>query len=169
LYQRGKSILIQFKNFEDFAKTLEKKAAYLEKEVQELEFVINFCEENINKMTDNLEEHELAEVQTMKEMAQIFLDLQYDVINEKYKVYCETVKNLIADFFAKNEETVDTDCEFTDLLRFALDKIQTLIRYITVSTRVINAGMGKKETNRIDITNAYNEKIEKAKVGFCLI
>ena len=118
----------------------------------------------MDKKKENLEEHEIEEIERMKEMAEIFTDLQYDVIMDKFKIYCDTVKSCIVDFFTKNEETVDTDGEFTDLLRFALDKIQTLIRYITVSTRVSNAGNGKKEVNRIDITNAYNEKVEKVKV-----
>jgi hypothetical protein len=116
----------------------------------------------MDKKKENLEEHEIEEIERMKEMAEIFTDLQYDVIMDKFKIYCDTVKSCIVDFFVKNDETVDTDGEFTDLLRFALDKIQTTIRYITVSTRVGNAG--KKEVNRIDITNAFNEKVEKVKV-----
>jgi hypothetical protein len=118
----------------------------------------------MNKKKDNLEEDEVIELEKLKEMALIFQDLQHDVILEKYKIFSEEVKSVIIEFFAKNEETLDSDVEFTDLLRFALDKIQTLIRYITVSTKITTGGGGKKEPHKIDITNAFNEKIEKAKV-----
>ncbi len=118
----------------------------------------------MNKKKDNLEEDEVLELEKLKEMALIFQDLQHDVILEKYKIFCDEVKSVIVDFFAKNEETLESDVEFTDLLRFSLDKIQTLIRYITVSTKISTIGGGRKEPHRIDITNAFNEKIEKARV-----
>ena len=40
-------ILIQYKHFENYVAGLDNKVIELEKEVEELEFIINFCEKNI--------------------------------------------------------------------------------------------------------------------------
>jgi DNA repair exonuclease SbcCD ATPase subunit len=92
----------EFKNFEDFIGDIHVKVSELEKEVQELEYIINFCERNLQVREDtignvdkNLDEQEIQVMNDLKKAGENFIHLQYHTIMSVYKKYCEEVYNLI--------------------------------------------------------------------------
>lgn len=92
----------EFKNFEDFIGDINLKVSELEKEVQELEYIINFCERNLQVREDtienvdkNLDEQEIEEMKELRKAGETFIHLQYHTIMSVYKKYCEEIYNLI--------------------------------------------------------------------------
>lgn len=64
----------------------------LEKDVDELDYVINFCEENLEiKAEEKPDEEEKLKLQELKYHSENFNNLQYFVLVEKYKLYFENV------------------------------------------------------------------------------
>jgi hypothetical protein len=101
----------EFKNFEDFIGNITTKVAELEKEVYELEFIINFCERNLeakNETNDkNFDESEMLLMNELKNAGENFVHLQYQVILRVYKKYCEEVYTLIKKIDNASEEELN--------------------------------------------------------------
>lgn len=72
------------------------KVNELEKEVEELENIINFFESklDINEEEKLMNEEDLEKLAIVKKNVELLLTMQYNVLVEKYKNYCETIKNV---------------------------------------------------------------------------
>jgi len=72
------------------------KVNELEKEVEELENIINFFESklDINEEEKLMNEEDLEKLAIVKKNVESLLTMQYNVLVEKYKNYCETIKNV---------------------------------------------------------------------------
>jgi hypothetical protein len=153
---------------------LKAKHSELEKEVQDLEFIINFCEENLMiKKADDLSDEEKAEIETLTKMSEKFIHIQYLAIGDKYKAYVEKIKVVIEDFYKENSESINLDEDFHTIVRTALDRLQEIIRFISLNMKNNNTNLNKREKNiselNIVIENEFNERVEKAKVRVYLI
>lgn len=80
------------KNFEDFTYALTSKVTELEKEVEELEYIINFCEQNLEIKTEvNFDEDDNKQLELIKTNAENFIHLQYNLIVDYYKNFTEKI------------------------------------------------------------------------------
>ncbi len=70
------------------------KVNELEKEVEELENIINFFESKleINEEDKLINEEDLEKINLVKNNVEQLLAMQYSVLVEKYKNYCDTIK-----------------------------------------------------------------------------
>jgi hypothetical protein len=86
-------------NFEDFIATLSKKVKALEQDVDELEYIINFCEQNLEVKSDKeIDEEENMKIAKLKHYAEVFIYFQNYVIVEKYKAFCDKlIKKLVTE------------------------------------------------------------------------
>ena len=82
--------------FKDTVQTLQEKVNNLEKEVSELEYIISFCEQNISvKKRTKLGDNDFKEIQKINNARDLFIKLQYKVINDLYKNYLNLFIQLI--------------------------------------------------------------------------
>ena len=82
--------------FKNTVETLQEKVNKLEKEVSELEYIISFCEQNISvKKSTKLGESDFKEIQKINNARDLFIKLQYKVINDLYQNYLDTFIQLI--------------------------------------------------------------------------
>ena len=82
--------------FKNTVETLQEKVNKLEKEVSELEYIISFCEQNISvKKSTKLGENDFKEIQKINNARDLFIKLQYKVINDLYQNYLDTFIQLI--------------------------------------------------------------------------
>ena len=82
--------------FKNTMETLQEKVNKLEKEVSELEYIISFCEQNISvKKSTKLGESDFKEIQKINNARDLFIKLQYKVINDLYQNYLDTFIQLI--------------------------------------------------------------------------
>ena len=82
--------------FKNTVETLHEKVNKLEKEVSELEYIISFCEQNISvKKSTKLGENDFKEIQKINNARDLFIKLQYKVINDLYKKYLDIFIQLI--------------------------------------------------------------------------
>lgn len=75
---------------------MQTKVNELEKEVEELEHIINFFENNldINEEEKLLNEEDLEKLEIVKKNIETLLNMQYIILVEKYKSYCEQIKTV---------------------------------------------------------------------------
>jgi hypothetical protein len=148
---------------------LKTKHTDLEQEVIDLEFIINFCEENLKtKKVSDLDEEEMRELENLKQMGDSFIHMQYGVIVDKYKHYVDKVKLIIEEFCKESGEEINMNDDFQTIMRTALDKLQEVIRSITVTLKNNNSVVGRKDkdhnNNKYDLDKEYTDKVDKLKV-----
>jgi hypothetical protein len=148
---------------------LKTKYQQLESEVTDLEFVINFCEENLKtKKVSDLDDEEIAEVENLKRVADSFIHLQYYAIVDRYKEYVEKMKIVIEEYYKENNENINMEDDFQTIMRIAMDKLQEVIRGISVTLKNNNSTVTRKDKNinnkNFDLDKEYTEKIDKLKV-----
>jgi len=96
----------EFKNFCEFINKLNKDMESLEKEVDELEYIINFCQKNLEIKTDNLPDDEYKnEIELYKKSAEVLIHMQYFALNEVYRNFC----NKFTEALEKNFEQENKD------------------------------------------------------------
>lgn len=66
----------------------------LEKEVEDLEHLINFFEHNLdNNYNDNtINQSDQDKLDILHKNAQDFITMQYEILVERYKNYCEKIR-----------------------------------------------------------------------------
>ncbi len=122
----------EFNNFENFIEVLKEKVATLEKEVDELDFVINFCErnsENTGKVI--FSENEAEHVSKLKKAISNFIHLQYNVIHQIHDKYCKELHNYMLSI--TNKENEDKTLDFISFMKEYLDEIQDRLREAVAS------------------------------------
>ena len=75
---------------------LQEEVNKLEKEVSELEYILSFCQDNLSvKKKAQLGEKEMNEIEKINKAREIFVNLQYLVINDLYKNYTKKYFDLM--------------------------------------------------------------------------
>ena len=148
----------EYKTFQDTIKTLSSQVIKLEKEVDELEYIINFCEENLEVVNkNNLDEEEIKEIEDLKLCSEQFINVQYQSINEAYKEF--TLK--LSDMMIKDDPQLANNNEFkNDFLNFYvqyLNDMQEKLKNISQALRK----RGRDKNDLFDF-NQWDNKWEKA-------
>ena len=147
----------EYKTFQDTIKTLTSHVNKLEKEVDELEYILNFCEENLYVFNqNNLDENEMKELEDLKLCSEEFINVQYQAINEAYKEF----HNKLRESMLKNEPELENNENFkNDFLSFYvqyLNEMQEKIKTISQSLRK------KRDKGDYFDFNQWDNKWEKA-------
>ena len=148
----------EYKTFQDTIKTLSSQVIKLEKEVDELEYIINFCEENLEVVNkNNLDEEEIKEIEDLKLCSEQFINVQYQSINEAYKEF--TLK--LSEIMIKDDPQLANNNEFkNDFLNFYvqyLNDMQEKLKNISQALRK----RGRDKNDLFDF-NQWDNKWEKA-------
>ena len=147
-------------NFKNTVETLQEKVKKLEVEVSELEYIISFCEQNISvKKATKLGEKEYKEIQKINNARDLFIKLQYNVINDLYQNYL----NLFFQLINENKENE---------ISIKIDKNQLIIEYmhnLNETLRKFNEKLKRNGINKESFDfNKWNhkwDKINKVKEG----
>ena len=92
-------------NFKNTVITLQEKVDKLEEELSELEYIISFCEQHLLvKKANKLGENEIREIKKINNARDLFINLQYKVINDSYRNYINKFTDIIKEF--KENETI---------------------------------------------------------------
>ena len=147
----------EYKTFQDTIKTLTTQVNKLEKEVDELEYILNFCEENLYVYNqNNLDEEEMKEIKDLKLCSEQFINVQYQAINEAYKEF----QTNLSESMLKNEPELENNETFkNDFLTFYvqyLNEMQEKLKTISQSFRK------KREKGDYFDFNQWDNKWEKA-------
>ena len=146
--------------FKNTVQTLQEKVYKLEEEVSELEYIINFCEEkNSVKKSHKLGERDFKEIKKINNARDLFIKLQYKVINDLYKNYLNQFFELIGQ-------------EKEDLNSIKIDKNKLIVEFmhdLYEKLRKFNEQLKKKIINKEEFDfNKWNhkwDKINKVKEG----
>lgn len=164
----------EFKNFEDFISNVTIKVQDLEKEVDELEFIINFCEQNLEVKTDNpIDEEEDQIYEEIKKAGEQFFFLEYFVILEQYKKYSEEVMNNICLLRPDWKELENEKSNFVEFIKKNIEKVQICLTELHSAMKSRNKSR-KFEQNNInegdgdivdfaEVDNKFGQKTEKIK------
>lgn len=85
---------------------MQEKVNCLEKEVEELEHLINFFEHNLENTNQEqlINETDLDKIEYIKKQAEDFINVQYEVLVDKYKNYCDKIRLCFNDLFPNSPE-----------------------------------------------------------------
>ena len=107
---------------------LQEEVNKLEKEVSELEYILSFCQDNLSvKKKAQLGEKELNEIEKINKAREIFVNLQYLVINDLYKNYTKKFFDLMKQCDEIPEKHLLKSDGINDIIGF-LYKIQERLR-----------------------------------------
>ncbi len=78
----------------------------LEKEVEELDYLINFFEHNLENIYQEqlINETDLDKLNDIKKQAEDFINIQYEVLVDKYKNYCDKIRTCFNTLFPNSPE-----------------------------------------------------------------
>ena len=130
-------------NFKNTVITLQEKVDKLEEEVSELEYIINFCEQHLLvKKANKLGENEIREIKKINNARDLFINLQYKVINDSYRNYINKFTDIIKEF-KENETIKKTDknnliIEYTHNIRGKLRKFNEKLKSTGISKDVFD-------------------------------
>ena len=148
---------IKFKNT---VQTLKEKVAKLDVDVSELEYIINFCENNISmKKVNKLGENDLREIQKINKARDIYIKLQYKVIKDLYNNYLNVFLNIFNEY-NDNDVSLKTDKNYI-LIEFMHDITEKLRRF---HEKLKSTGVGKDAFDFNKWNNKW-DKINKVKEG----
>ena len=130
-------------NFKNTVITLQEKVDKLEEEVSELEYIISFCEQHLLvKKANKLGENEIREIKKINNARDLFINLQYKVINDSYRNYINKFTDIIKEF--KDNETIKkTDknnliIEYTHNIREKLRKFNEKLKSTGINKDVFD-------------------------------
>jgi hypothetical protein len=74
--------------------------------VEDLEHLINFFEHNLDKnyVDNTINESDQNKLDILNKNAQDFIMLQYEIIVERYKIYCEKIRNCFNNIFPNSSD-----------------------------------------------------------------
>ena len=106
----------EYKTFQDSLNTLAKKVFTVEQEVDELEYIINFCQQNLNVVNDNtLDIEEQNEINILKKCAEDFIEIQYNTINDAYKVFYNDLVQILNKYKPEDQESEERKNNFLEI------------------------------------------------------
>ena len=151
-------------NFQNSVEVLQDEVNKLEKEVTELEYILSFCEENILvKKKNKLGEKEMNEIEKINNAREIFINLQYQVINELYKDYTQKFFVLMKKCNEIPEDHILKCDNINDIFAF-LYKIQERLRKFAEKIKNNNTKESfdfNKWSNKWDRINKVKEGVIK--------
>ena len=130
-------------NFKNTVITLQEKVDKLEEEVSELEYIISFCEQHLLvKKANKLGENEIREIKKINNARDLFINLQYKVINDSYRNYINKFTDIIKEF-KENETIKKTDknnliIEYTHNIGEKLRKFNEKLKSTGISKEVFD-------------------------------
>ena len=130
-------------NFKNTVITLQEKVDKLEEEVSELEYIISFCEQHLLvKKANKLGENEIREIKKINNARDLFINLQYKVINDSYRNYINKFTDIIKEF-NENETIKKTDknnliIEYTHNIREKLRKFNEKLKSTGINKDVFD-------------------------------
>ena len=118
----------EYKNFEKHIKKVSSDLENLEKEVNELDFIINFLESNKHSHNgSNLFSEEDSQYEDLKSAGENFIHLQYQIINELYKKYSKEIFELMVTFYP-DWKTQFEEHDFLDFTKMNLLYLQEKLK-----------------------------------------
>jgi hypothetical protein len=147
----------EYKTFQDTIKTLSSQVINLEKEVDELEYIINFCEENLEVVNkNNLDEEEIKEIEDLKLCSEQFINVQYQAINEAYKEFSEKLSQMMINDDPQLKNNPEIKNDFLNFYVNYLNDMQEKLKNISQVLRKKN-----RDKDLFDF-NGWDSKWEKA-------
>jgi len=120
--------------FKNTVETLQEKVSKLEVEVSELEYIISFCEQNLMvKKNSKLGENEILQIKKINNARDLYIKLQYKVINDLYRNYLNQFFELIKEYNEnevmgkpdKNNNIIEFMHDINERLRKFHDKLKS--------------------------------------------
>lgn len=120
--------------FKNTVETLQEKVSKLEVEVSELEYIISFCEQNLMvKKNSKLGEKEISQIKKINNARDLYIKLQYKVINDLYRNYLNQFFELIKEYNEnevmgkpnKNNNIIEFMHDINERLRKFHDKLKS--------------------------------------------
>lgn len=120
--------------FKNTVETLQEKVSKLEVEVSELEYIISFCEQNLMvKKNSKLGENEISQIKKINNARDLYIKLQYKVINDLYRNYLNQFFELIKEYNEnevmgkpdKNNNIIEFMHDINERLRKFHDKLKS--------------------------------------------
>lgn len=158
----------EYKAFKDSIDTITKTVMTLEKEVDELEYIINFCEQNLEVANDkNLDEDELKEIEDLKMCSEQFITIQYQAINEAYQNFKSQLTDLIEKYNPEKKEEDNIKTEFLEVYVEYLNNAQEQFKKIAQNSKKKFSKQGKdffdfnKWDNKWERADKIKENVKK--------
>ena len=146
--------------FKNTVQTLQEKVSKLEVEVSELEYIINFCEQNLMvKKNSKLGEKEISQIKKINNARDLYIKLQYKVIGDLYRKYINQLYELIKEY--KENEIIDKHDKNAIIIEFMHDINERLRKF---HDKIKSSGISK-ETFDFNKWNHKWDKINKVKEG----
>ena len=146
--------------FKNTVQTLQEKVNKLEVEVSELEYIINFCEsKNFVKKSHKLGERDFKEIKKINNARDLFIKLQYKVINDLYKNYLNKFFQLI------NEQKDDQTSIKIDKNKLIIEFMHGIYERLIKFNEQLKKNIVNKEEFDFNKWNHKWDKINKVKEG----
>lgn len=149
----------EYKAFKDSIDTITKTVIVLEKEVDELEYIINFCEQNLEVVNEhNLDDEEIKEIESLKLCSEQFIEVQFNAVNDAYKKFKDELTELLIKFKPEYKENEQIKKEF---LKFYVDYLNTSQENFKKIAQNCKKKMSKPAKDIFDF-NKWDNKWDKA-------
>lgn len=149
----------EYKAFKDSIDTITKTVIVLEKEVDELEYIINFCEQNLEVVNEhNLDDEEIKEIENLKLCSEQFIEVQFNAVNDAYKKFKDELTELLIKFKPEYKENEQLKKEF---LKFYVDYLNTSQENFKKIAQNCKKKMSRPAKDIFDF-NKWDNKWEKA-------
>ena len=149
----------EYKAFKDSIDTITKTVIVLEKEVDELEYIINFCEQNLEVVNEhNLDDEEIKEIESLKLCSEQFIEVQFNAVNDAYKKFKDELTELLIKFKPEYKENEQIKKDF---LKFYVDYLNTSQENFKKIARNCKKKMSKPAKDIFDF-NKWDNKWDKA-------
>lgn len=150
----------EYKAFQDSIATLSKTVVELEKEVDELEYIINFCEQNLHVVNDKqLDDEELKEIDRLKQSSEKFIAVQYVAIAHLFKEFKSQLTSLILQFRPELEKDENLK---EDFLKFFVDYLNSMQEKFRILSLSMNKKNIKSTYRDVFDFNKWDSKWEKS-------
>ena len=160
----------EYKTFQENIEKIKKKVNILENDVEELEFIINFCEENLGVIhKNNFDEEEFNELEKLKNVSDNFIYIQYQILNKSFKNFKEKMINIIDKTYEFNLNEFNFDEIYKNYLEKLKQQFKIIYNYIlrkkkdkdkeNYESLYLNL---KSKTNNIFDFNKWDNKWDKA-------
>ena len=142
-------------NFKNTVITLQEKVDKLEEEVSEMEYIIRYREQHLLDKKDNkLGEKKIKKKKKINNARDLFINLQYKVINDSYRNYINKFTDIIKEF-KENETIKKTDknnliIEYTHNIGEKLRKFNEKLKSTGISKDVFDFNKWNHKWDKIN-------------------
>ena len=149
-------------SFKSSVKTLYEYVEKLQDEVNTLEYIISFCEEEMkNKI--KLGENDIKNVDDINKASSLYIKLQYNVIKVLYKQYTDRLFEILKAYNVDlNEKYLFKSENINAFIEFTVD-LQEKLKKIADKIKIESGGLGSKNIFDFNKWNSKWDKINMAK------